>query len=228
MNLTEKQKKTIIQVVNVFETSSIEGDYGRITIYPDGPNKMRQVTYGRSQTTEYGLLDDLLEMYVNSGGMFSAQLKPYLPKIGISPLADDKTFQQYLKDAGKKDPVMMQVQDEFFDKKYFKPAMDWMDTNGLKLPLSALIIYDSQVHSGGILPFLRKRFPAKVPVNGGDEKTWIIQYVDTRRNWLATHSDRLLTLTVYRMDCFLREINRNNWDLSILPVNANGINVNGV
>ena len=227
MNLTEKQKRICIQVVNVFETSSIQGDYGNITVYPDGPNKMRQVTYGRSQTTEYGNLEELVEMYVNSGGIYSAQLKPYLPRIGVTPLADDKIFQQYLKDAGKNDPLMKQVQDEFFDKRYFKPAMAFMDQNGFTLPLSALVIYDSQVHSGGILSFLRKRFPAKTPVNGGDEKTWIIQYVDTRRDWMANHSDALLRKTVYRMDCFKREIARNNWDLSIVPINANGMNVNG-
>ena len=227
MNLTEKQKRICIQVVNVFETSSIQGDYGNITVYPDGPNKMRQVTFGRSQTTEYGNLEELVEMYVDSGGIYSAQLKPYLPKIGVTPLADDKIFQQYLKDAGKNDPLMKQVQDEFFDKRYFKPAMAFMDQNGFTLPLSALVIYDSQVHSGGILSFLRKRFPAKTPVNGGDEKTWIIQYVDTRRDWMANHSDALLRKTVYRMDCFKREISRNNWDLSIVPINANGMNVNG-
>jgi len=227
MNLTEKQKRICIQVVNVFETSSIQGDYGNITVYPDGPNKMRQVTFGRSQTTEYGNLEELVEMYVDSGGIYSAQLKPYLPKIGVTPLADDKIFQQYLKDAGKNDPLMKQVQDEFFDKRYFKPAMAFMDQNGFTLPLSALVIYDSQVHSGGILSFLRKRFPAKTPVNGGDEKTWIIQYVDTRRDWMANHSDTLLRKTVYRMDCFKREIVRNNWDLSIVPINANGMNVNG-
>jgi chitosanase len=227
MNLTEKQKKVCIQVVNVFETSKPDGDYGKIVIYPDGPNKMKQVTYGRSQTTEYGNLEDLIEMYVNSNGMFSAQLRPYLPKIGSVPLIEDTTFLQLLKDAGKLDPVMRRVQDDFFDKKYFMPAMKWMDENRMTLPLSALVIYDSIVHSGSIMPFLRKRFPESTPLNGGDERRWTSQYVDARHDWLANHSDALLRKTVYRMLCFKNEIARNNWDLNLLPINANGVPING-
>jgi len=99
--------------------------------------------------------------------------------------------------------------------------------NGFTLPLSTLVIYDSQVHSGGILMLLRKRFPEKTPKNGGDEKIWIEQYVNARRDWLANHSTKILHKTVYRMDCFKNEMTRNNWDLSLLPINANGVKVFG-
>jgi len=58
---------------------------------------------------------------------------------------------------------MRQVQDVFFDKRYFQPAMTWADSNGFALPLSALVIYDSFVHSASILGFLRKRFPEEPP-----------------------------------------------------------------
>ena len=227
MNLTEKQKKIIVQVVNVFETGTVTGNYGAIVVYADGPNKMRQVTFGRSQTTEFGNLKDLVQMYVSRGGTFAPQLSPYIPKIGVTPLADDKVFQQHLKDAGKNDPLMKTVQDEFFDLKYFQPAMKWMDINGMILPLSALVIYDSHVHSGSILLFLRQRFPASVPAKGGDEKTWIQQYVNARHDWLANHSDAILRKTVYRMQCFKAELARNNWDLSQLPIMANGVPVIG-
>jgi chitosanase len=143
----------------------------------------------------------------------------------VDPLVDDAQFKQLLKDAGKNDPVMRQVQDVFFDKRYFQPAMDWADHDGFTLPLSALVIYDSQVHSGGILGFLRKRFAETAPASGGDEKTWIKQYVDVRQSWLANHSNPDLRKTIYRTQCFEREIGRNNWDLSQLPINANGVNV---
>jgi chitosanase len=166
-------------------------------------------------------------MYVNKGGLFSAQLKPYLPKIGVTPLTGDATFKQLIKDAGKKDPIMRQTQDEFFDKRYFTPAMNWADGLGFTLPLSALVIYDSFIHSGHVPDYLRKRFSEKTPNNGGNEKNWIKQYVDVRRNWLATHSNALLHKTVYRMDCFKNEIARNNWDLSMLPINAHGVDVKG-
>lgn len=227
MNLTTQQKRICEQVINVFETGSIQGDYGAIVIFADGPHGIRQVTYGRAQTTEYGNLEELVQMYVDSHGMFSEQLWPYLPKIGVTPLINDNEFKRLLKDAGHKDPVMQQVQDAFFDKRYFQPAMDWADENGFTLPLSALVIYDSRIHSGSILPFLRKRFPEKSPAKGGKEKTWIEQYVDVRHNWLAHHDNEILRKTIYRTECFKREIARDNWDLSQLPIKAHGVDVTG-
>jgi chitosanase len=89
------------------------------------------------------------------------------------------------------------------------------------------VIYNSFIHSGSIPRFLRRRFPERPPARSGDEKTWIAQYVDARQNWLATASNPELHPTVYRTKCFKREIDRNNWDLSQLPINANGVNVTG-
>lgn len=225
MDLTDMQKRICEKVINVFESGSPEGNYSSISIYKDGPHNMRQVTYGRSQTTEYGNLHELLTMYVAAGGIYSEALRHYLDKIEVTPLADDTLFKQLLRDAGRKDPVMRQTQDDFFDKRYFLPAMAWADTNGFSLPLSALVIYDSFIHSGSILGFLRKRFPENPPVNGGNERIWIAQYVDTRQSWLANHENRILRNTVYRTGCFRNEINRNNWDLSQLPITANGIEI---
>ena len=65
------------------------------------------------------------------------------------------------------------------------------------------------------------------PAKGGNEKTWIQQYVDVRHDWLATHPRKVLQNTVYRTQCFKREIARNNWDLSQVPIDANGVNVFG-
>ena len=142
-------------------------------------------------------------------------------------MVDDDQFKQLLRNAGKNDPVMRQVQDVFFDKRYFQPAMNWADSNGFTLPLSALVVYDSQVHSGGILGFLRRRFPEKPPVNGGDERNWITAYVGVRQAWLASHDNPVLRKTVYRMQCFDNEIGRLNWDLTQLPINAHGVSVAG-
>lgn len=225
MNLTAEQKSICEQVINVFETGSTQGNYGMISIYKDGPHKQRQVTYGRSQTTEYGNLHELVEMYANAGGIYSEALRPYIEKIEATPLADDALFKQLLRDAGRKDPVMRQTQDAFFDRRYFVPAMAWADNNGFSLPLSALVIYDSFIHSGSILSFLRKRFPESPPANGGDEHAWISQYVDTRQNWLANHENKILRNTIYRTRCFNNEISRDNWDLTQLPIIANGIEI---
>jgi chitosanase len=227
MNLTAQQKRICEQVINVFETGSVQGDYSIIAIFPDGPGGIRQITYGRSQTTEYGNLDELIQMYVDANGTHSNQLRPYLEKIGVTALVDDSQFKQLLRDAGKNDLKMRQTQDVFFDKRYFQPAMAWADQNGFALPLSALVVYDSFIHSGSIPEFLRKRFPERPPARGGNEKTWVQQYVDTRNNWLANHSNEVLHPTVYRTQCFKQEISKGDWDLSQLPIKAHGVDVSG-
>ena len=66
MTLTSQQKHICEQVINAFESSSAAGKYGLISIMDDGPHKVKQISYGRSQTTEYGNLEELLEMYVNN------------------------------------------------------------------------------------------------------------------------------------------------------------------
>jgi len=227
MNLTLQQKNICEHVVNVFETGSIAGDYSAIALFADGPHGERQVTYGRSQTTEYGNLGELVRMYVDAHGTFSELLRPFVPKIGATPLVDDAQFKQLLKDAGKNDPVMQQVQDAFFDQRYFQPAMEWATGHGFTLPLSALAIYDSFIHSGTIFKFLRERFSEMPPVRGGNEQKWVARYVDARQDWLANHQNTDLRKTIYRTQCLKREIARSNWDLSQLPINANGVNVIG-
>ena len=77
------------------------------------------------------------------------------------------------------------------------------------------------------MSWLRKRFPERSPINGGDEQTWIAQYVDTRNDWLATHSNPLLQNTVYRTECFKNEISRDNWELDQLPVRAHDVDIYG-
>jgi chitosanase len=164
-------------------------------------------------------------MYVDGGGRFAQDLVSYLNRIGRKPgLHADQKFCDTLVTAGKTDPIMKTCQDEFFDSYYFMPALSWFNQMGFTLPLSLLVIYDSEIHSGGVPDFLRKRFPERPPVNGGDEKTWIKQYVDVRHQWLKTHSKKILQNTVYRTQCFKKQIQNDNWNLT-QPVRANGINI---
>ena len=79
INLTPSQRLICERVINVFETGSIRGDYSNISIYHDGPNRIRQITYGRAQTTEYSHLRELVQMYVDAAGKYaedSASLYP--------------------------------------------------------------------------------------------------------------------------------------------------------
>ena len=101
MQLNAAQKRLMERVINVFETSSPDGDYSNISIYHDGPHDIRQITYGRSQTTEYGNLRTLVHDYVNAGGQFSQQLQPYADKVGSSPLTDNAEFKNLLRRAGR-------------------------------------------------------------------------------------------------------------------------------
>lgn len=226
--ITPAIKNKIEKVVNAFETGKADGNYAGLVKYRDYRDPatgtyITQITYGRSQTTEFGNLKALIQRYIDSKGKFAAQFKPYLSKIGRKPsLSTDAAFCNLLVEAGKTDQVMRDAQDNIFDSYYYQPALGWFTQMGFTLPLSLLVIYDSHIHSGSVPGFLRERFPAAPPVKGGDEKTWVKQYVDVRHDWLKNHPNKILNATVYRTACFKTQMANNNWDLS-KPVKANGI-----
>jgi chitosanase len=223
VGLTPGQRLICERVLNAFETGTAEGRYGAIAIFHDGPNDIRQITYGRSQTTEYGNLRELVQMYVDARGRFAEELREYLPRIGRTALVDDSRFKNLLKQAGNEDPIMRQTQDVFFDRRYFQPAIRWANENGFSLPLSALVIYDSFIHSGQIRPDLRRRFPEKTPSAGGDERVWIRQYVDVRHQWLLNHHRPAVRTSSYRTRDLAKEIARGNWNFTQLPIMAHGV-----
>lgn len=225
LQLTDGQRRICERVINVLETGTIEGKYGAISIYRDGPNRIRQITYGRSQTTEYGNLRELVAMYVEAGGMLSASLRPYVDKIGRTALVDDETFKGLLRRAGNEDPTMRTTQDTFFDLRYFQPALRWASNHGFTRALSMLVIYDSFIHSGSIRSFLRERFPERPPASGGNEATWIKQYIQVRHQWLTNHDNPDVRPSNYRTRDLAREIAGGNWDLAIQPIMANGVAV---
>lgn len=223
--ITEENKKKIIRIVNVFETGTPEGKYDAIAIFPDGKNGSRQITYGRSQTTEQGNLRNLLGRYIDLHGTFAADFAPYMSKVGVTPLVDNKPFKDLLKKSAQEDPIMHQAQDETFEILYFQPALHFFNAEKFTLPLSLLVIYDSYIHSGAIPAFLRSRFPERTPLRNGDEKAWITAYTKARQHWLATHPKKILHPTVYRTKTFLAQMDNNNWDLS-KPVSVQGKIVN--
>lgn len=222
--ITQQQKIKILQIINVFETGTPEGKYDDLVVYDDGKNGSKQITFGRSQTTEQGNLKSLIELYIQKDGSFKNDFIPYLPKIGKTPLWENRTFKELLKKSAREDMLMRTAQDDFFDTIYYLPAQIFFEGNKFTLPLSMLVIYDSYIHSGSVPSFLRNRFPEAPPVRGGDEKAWIKAYVNARHNWLANHSKKLLQLTKYRTQCFLNQIKNDNWDLS-QTVTANGVKV---
>ncbi|WP_175621859.1 chitosanase [Chryseobacterium schmidteae] len=223
--ITTQQKTKILQVINVFETGTKEGKYDTLVIYADGKNGSRQITYGRSQTTEQGNLKALIQMYISKNGTFASQLKVFVNKIGQESLVDNAVFKNLLRKSAREDVIMRTCQDDFFNILYYKPAFQFFQSNHFTTALSLLVIYDSFIHSGGVPSFLRERFAEKIPVNGGVEKKWITQYVNTRHLWLANHSRKILQKTIYRTECFKNQIALNNWDLS-KEIIANGVKIN--
>lgn len=228
-------KKIIVSVVNCFETGKPEGDYGNVSVYSDGKNPRTgggfwQVTYGRSQTTEQGSLKKLLDAYVKNKGQFAADIAAHLPSINKSEIdgtawSNNRAVQALLKKMGD-DPIMKTTQDAFFDAEYFEPAMAWADENGFVLPLSKLVIYDSYIHSGRILQFLRERFEAVPPAKGGKEKEWITQYLDVRFKWLKNSNLRALRISSTRVNTLQLQIKNDNWLLQ-KDIEANGQKVKG-
>jgi chitosanase len=219
--ITDQTKNKIQKIVNVFESGKPDGDYGCISLYEDGPNGIKQITYGKSQTTEWGNLRSLVEMYIKNSGQYALHFVEYVAgDLGRVSLVNDKNFISLLKQSSL-DPIMRTTQDAFFDKHYWQPAKAWFDKNGFKLNLSMLVIYDSFIHSGSILKFLRNKFTEKVPVNGGDEKAWIEQYTNARLNWLKNHSNPILRKTIYRVNDFLTAMQKNDWNLE-QEFSANG------
>jgi chitosanase len=221
--MTPKQKATAQAIVNVFETGEVEGDYGNVTVIPGDSGHL---TYGRSQTTLTSFLYELLSDYCSeAGAQFASEIKPYLSRVKAQDikLDNEKVFHRILRKAGE-DPVMQRVQDEFFDRRYWVPAMERARQAGIVSPLGCAVVYDSQVH--GSWDRIRQRTNTRA---GGSatlvgEKLWIKTYVATRRTWLATHSNSVLHATVYRMDTFNQYVADGNWELR-LPLKAQGVTI---
>ena len=214
--LTDTQKQTAQAIVNIFETGKVLGDYASVVSVAGDPGGL---TYGRSQTTLMGgnlylLIKDYCEA---ADAEFAEQFKPYLDQIfnKNTKLNRDSQLHNLLRDAGRNDPVMWRVQDTFFDRVYWNPALKNATTLGIKSALGSAVVYDSIVH--GSWGKIRDRNINKFgQVSAISEKAWIKNYVSVRRDWLATHPTvPLLHRTVYRMDAFIKLVDANNWDLTL-------------
>jgi chitosanase len=220
MNETELTK--IRNVLIVAEQGRQTMAYGEVYRYNDGPKQCKQITLSIG-FTQYGNLGSVLDVYGKAQGKLSQQLAPWASRMKNPATVDSSEFINLLKEAGK-DPVMQMVQNQMFDKFYLSPGVEWGDREGFILPLSYLVICDSYLHSGSILPVIRLKFAEKTPVHGGNEKVWIEQYTKARQNWLANHSKEILHGTVYRTKYYTELIASNDWDLdSYHTVAMNGV-----
>ena len=234
--LTDTQKRTIQAIVNVFETGKPAGNYGAVTFSTRDAGRL---TSGRSQTTlASGGLALLLGEYCNTtGAVESHELRPYLVRLQARDrsLDTDPSFRTLLVKAGQ-DPAMHRVEDCFFDRMYWDPAIQAARRLAISTPLGSAVVYDGFVH--GAWARLRDATLSRVglPGNAGlpaiptgsrgttDERAWILQYIRLRREWLSAHPNSLLRLAVYRMDTFLALAAAGNWSLA-LPIEAHGVTI---
>ncbi|GJL53850.1 MAG: hypothetical protein NPIRA02_09820 [Nitrospirales bacterium] len=220
---TEFQKKSAQAIVNIFETGRVHGEYGKVTLL-DGDSG--HLTYGRSQTTlASGNLFLLINAYCEADdAQLVKELKPYLNRLGKRDVRLDHnfTFRGLLEEAGD-DPVMQEVQDDFFDRVYWKPSSQTASRHGLTASLATAVVYDSQIH-GSWARILKRTNTRHGTAKNIGQRTWIQHYISERRDWLSTHSNTLLHRTVYRMDSFRDLIRQKKWSLA-LPFRIRGLRI---
>lgn len=222
--LSPAQIAVVEAIVTLFEQGKpIGGDtYATVTLIR---NDSGGLTFGKHQVTRNsGNLGLLIEAYLENKDAIAsskAAIAPYLQRLLLrDPKLDgDQELRAALRLIGA-DPMMRIVQDKFFQEVYMGPAMKAAAALKIQTALGSAVVYDSFIHGSWGAMRDRTRSLVGTPVTVG-EREWIIRYVATRRQWLATHSNPALHPTVYRMDCFNRLIGDNEWDLA-LPLRLQG------
>ena len=225
MQLTKVQQESAQAIVQVFETGKLgtKKAYSVVTLLRGDTGGL---TYGKHQTTiNSGNLYLLIKAYTETAGaLYATQFVPYMALLAKKAplLASNTAFKKLLADAGT-DPVMQKAQDDFFDRVFWEPAVKTATAYGFTRPLSAAIIYDSMIHGswGMIRDRTNNAVGAPKSIN---EVTWIQAYNNTRRSWLANHSNKLLRNCVYRQDALKALMAAGEWDLSP-PFTVRGVKV---
>jgi chitosanase len=215
-NLTDRQKATIEAIVCVVESGRTDKYNAIATIQGDTGG----LSYGRHQASlNSGNLFKLVNGYCKApGAALGEELSAYLQRLETKnqALNDDPQIKSLLRRAGL-DPVMTDVQDEFFYNAFMVPALERWQSYGFVTALSAAVIYDSYIHGSFDLIAKRATAAAGEPT-AENEKRWIKAYLDQRLNWLKTHSNKILNNTAIRIEALLELYEAKNWDLN-LPFN---------
>lgn len=218
--LTPLQKQTAQAIVNLFETSSAQGDYGAVTVIAGDTGHL---SFGRSQTTlGSGNLHALLQRYCdNAGARFGPRLAPWLQRVEQRDTTLDHELRLHnLLRATADDPVMREMQDQFFDEGYWQPAARIAAAMGIATPLGLAVVYDSLIQgSWKTVRDLTIDHAGHLAELG--ERAWIEAYIATRHAWLAGHRRSDLRATAYRMEAFQRLAEQAYWGLE-LPLVVRG------
>ena len=221
--LSDLQTRSIHAMINIFETGRAQGDYGQVTLLPGDSGHL---TYGRAQTTlGSGNLFLLIEDYCDTEhAALAGPLSAFLARLEDRDLSldHDTALRALLREAGG-DPVMQTVQDAFFERVYWAPALTSAAFIGCQTALGHAVVYDGRIH--GSWHMIRDRTTeAHKSLKVIGETKWMERYVSVRRAWLEGHSKPILRKTVYRMDALQELMEGKNWDL-VLPFTLRGITI---
>jgi len=216
--ITEIQKRTIKSIVNIFETGSIKGNYSAVTVAKEDRGGL---SYGVSQVSRTsGNLYRLIEKYTQLEGEYSLELSAYLGRLAIEDetLDKDSALKLYLKQAGHC-KVMQEVQDEYFDEKFYQPMLRKWTEKGYRYALSMAVMYDSAIQGGYYIVgnLVNKKYTVR------EETQWISHFVQERKQWLLAGAG-ILPKTVYRMQEFEKLLAVENFDL-LLPITVKGLKI---
>lgn len=224
---TPTQKRRAEQLVNLFEYSTIDNQYGAIEDIHDG----RGYTAGRiGFTTATGDAYDVVVLYTNKKP--SNPLAPFLARLAQLKNNEDPStnalggFVAAWKQSAN-DPLFRQAQDKIMDEVYYRPAMQVADRLGLTTPLARAIIFDTIVQHGesdenpdGLPAMLRETTSEArgTPATGYDEKSWIRLFLRIRRQHLIAPADAATreawSASAGRVDVLSSLIDQNNWQLN--------------
>ena len=215
-------KDVMAAIVNVYESGRVKGDYGAIAVLKGDQGHL---SYGRSQVTLgsgnlFKLLDRYCRQQASNGPIppFADEIIPFLPRLKQKDfgLDSDSTLRSLLQRAGREDPLMRAIQDQFFNENYLAPACRAAEAIGVTAPLGRAVVYDSHIQGGWAI--LQPRI-GRVTARG--DQDWVERYIALRRNWLSQLRTPLPG-TVYRMDSFTALIEQDNWQLK-LPLTVHGV-----
>lgn len=213
---TTTQRRTVLIIVHIFETSKKFGRPDTIAALKDGAG----ISYGSNQFTHRsGSLAAVVKRFLNSDVQGFSELNEYLDALDnhtpgcVKRTSEDTVLKSLLRRAGKT-RQMQEAQDYVAFANYLKPALEACDGSGFVLPLSLGVIYDSLNH--GSYAKIRDKVIVKRDSYSSlleYEKAWITAYCGARNLWLRNTS-ALLANTAYRPEFFLRQIKNGNWELN--------------
>ena len=170
----------------------------------------------------------LLIKYLKSGGslipqsLINAAVTKNSASLGVDGI---QVFRDTFKAAGK-DPIMQEVQQDFFVKNFLTRAEDYAKSLNLTEPLSILVVLDSLVQgSFSRVSSLVPKFyqDTQNPLNEWD---WVRSYLNTRYKWLATNPNTALNPTADRVQSLIDIEKSDNWKLNLpLTLSTKGITI---